>query len=104
MKLFDAEVKEKVVFVNGLPVVDCQILGEGGDSKGVVVMAESELAYIPNTSPDLSTTLKILSTMLSTLASGIYAKNGGGDIVSPTFATDLADLKMQVEELKGVLK
>ena len=67
-------------------------------------MAEGELVYIPKRSPDLYTTLQLLSTTLFTIASGIYQANMGGDITSPTFAQELTDLKMQVDELKGKLK
>ena len=95
---------EGKITAEGGVVVDCPILGEGGDSEGVIVMAEGELVYIPKRSPDLYTTLQLLSTTLFTIASGIYQANMGGDITSPTFAQELTDLKMQVDELKGKLK
>lgn len=104
MKVINAQISGGVITTEGGIVIDCPILGEGGDSEGFIIMAEGELVYIPKRSPDLSKTLELLSTTLSTIASGVYQANLGGDITSPTFAQELADLKTQVEELKGKLK
>lgn len=104
MKIFEASVKGGAVFADGGVVVDCPILGEGGDSSGYLIMAEGELVYIPKTSPDLSQTLQYLSTALATIASGIFQANLGGDITQATFATDIANIKNQVDELRGKLK
>lgn len=104
MKIFEAKRVGGVITADGGIVVDCPVLGEGGDSEGVLIMAEGELVYIPKRSPDLSTTLQILSTALFTIASGIMQANLGGDITSPTFAQEITDLKKQVDELKGKLK
>lgn len=104
MKIFEAKRTAGVITADGGAVIDCPVLGEGGDSEGVIVMAEDELVYIPKRSPDLFTTLQLLSTTLSTIASGVYQANMGGDITSPTFAQELADIKKQVDELRGKLK
>lgn len=104
MKIFEAKRTAGVITADGGAVIDCPVLGEGGDSEGVIVMAEGELVYIPKRSPDLSTTLQLLSTSLFTIASGIMQANMGGDITSPTFAQELTDLKKQVDELRGKLK
>ncbi len=104
MKIFEAKRTAGVITADGGAVIDCPVLGEGGDSEGFIVMAEDELVYIPKRSPDLSTTLQFLSTTLSTIATGIFQKNLGGDITTQTFATELADIKKQVDELRGKLK
>lgn len=104
MKIFEAKRTAGVITADGGAVIDCPVLGEGGDSEGVIVMAEGELVYIPKRSPDLSTTLQLLSIALFTIASGIYQANMGGNITSPTFAQELADIKKQVDELRGKLK
>lgn len=104
MKIFNAKRTGGVITADGGVVINCPVLGEGGDSEGVIIMAEGELVYIPKRSPDLSTTLQLLSTTLSTIASGIFQANLGGDITTPTFAQELADLKTQVDELMGKLK
>lgn len=104
MKIFEARRTGGVITADGGAVIDCPVLGEGGDSEGVIVMAENELVYIPKRSPDLSQTLQLLSTILSTIATGIFQKNLGGDITTQTFATELAELKKQVDELKEKLK
>lgn len=104
MKIFEAKRTAGVITADGGAVIDCPVLGEGGDSEGFIIMAEGELVYIPKRSPDLSTTLQLLSTTLSTIASGVFQANMGGDITSPTFAQELADIKKQVDELRGKLK
>lgn len=104
MKIFPANRKEGVVYANGGAVQSCPVLGEGGDSEGWLIMAEGELVYIPKTSPDLSTTLQYLSTALSTIASGIFQANMGGDITSASFSSDIAGIKNQVDELRGKLR
>ena len=104
MKIFEAKRTAGVITADGGAVIDCPVLGEGGDSEGVIVMAEDELVYIPKRSPDLFTTLQLLSTTLSTIASGVYQSNMFGDITSLNFAQELADIKKQVDELKGNLK
>lgn len=104
MKIINAQISGGVITTEGGVVVNCPILGEGGDSKGFIIMAEDELVYIPKTSPDLLKTLELLSTTLTTIASGVFQANLGGDITSPTFAQELADLKTQIDELRGKLK
>lgn len=47
MKIFEARRTGGVITADGGAVIDCPVLGEGGDSEGVIVMAENELVYIP---------------------------------------------------------
>jgi hypothetical protein len=52
MKIFDANCAAGIVLIDGLPVVNCSILGEGvGASSGYLVMAENNLVYLPKTTP-----------------------------------------------------
>lgn len=104
MKIFNAKVEGGTIKADKGVVVDCPILGEGGDSEGYLIMAEEKLVYLPKRSPDLKNTLQILSNLISTLAAEIYQANMGGDITASTFTADLAEIKNSVEELKGALK
>ena len=104
MKIFEAKVEDGQIKADKGVVVDCPILGEGGNSEGFLILAEGKIVYIPKTSTDLKKTLEILSTLISTLASEIYQANMGGDITNPTFTADLAQIKNNVEELKGALR
>lgn len=104
MKIFNAKVEGGVIKADKGEVVECPILGEGGDSEGYIVMAEGKLVYLPKTSPDLKETLNLLSTLISTLAAEIYQSNGGGNITNPTFSADLAEIKNSVDALKGSLR
>lgn len=104
MKIFDASVQDGVIKADNGVVVDCPILGEGGNSSGYIVMAEDKLVYLPKTSPDLKTTLEYISNALNTIATGIFASNAGGAITTGSFASDLQAIKGQIDELKGALK
>ena len=104
MKIFEASVEDGKIKADKGVIVNCPILGEGGNSTGYLIMAEGKLVYLPKTSPDLKQTLTILSTLISTLASEIYQSNGGGNITNPTFTTDLAEIKNSVDALKGSLR
>ena len=104
MKIFEAEMSDGEITANGGKVTGCPVLGQGGDSKGYLIMAEDKLVYLPKTSPDLDKTLELLSTALNIIATNIFQRNGGGDITTQTFSTELALLKNQVDELKGKLR
>lgn len=104
MKIFEAKIEGGKIKADKGEVIECPILGEGGDSTGFLIMAEGKLVYIPKTSPDLKQTLTLLSNLISTLAAEIYQANMGGDITATTFSADLANLKNEVENLKGKLK
>ena len=104
MKIFSAEMSGGKITANGGEVVGCPVLGEGGDSKGYLIMAEGDLVYIPKTSPDLDKTLELLSTALNTIATEIYQQNMGGAITAASFAVEIANIKNQVDELKGKLR
>lgn len=54
MRVFSAKVINGEVIADGGKVVSCPILGQGGDSSGVLIISAGELAYIPNTTPDVS--------------------------------------------------
>lgn len=104
MKIFPANRINGVVYADGGAVLSCPVLGDGANSEGWLIIAEGELVYIPKATPDTAKTLELISTALATIASGVYQANMGGDITSPTFSTDLAEIKKQVDELRGNLK
>ena len=104
MKIFSAEMSGGKITANGGEVVGCPVLGEGGDSKGYIIMAEGDLVYIPKTSPDLDKTLEFLSTTINTIATNIFQRNGGGDITTQAFAGEMALIKNQVDELREKLR
>lgn len=104
--------------IGGKVVPQCPILGQGGDSTGIVVISQSELAYIPNTTPDLSSNIDYVVAgltgainALTAIASGVNASNGGGAITTGTFASGINSGKSEIQtaidnlnKLKGVLK
>lgn len=118
MRVFNANVSGGQVFIGGNVVPGCPILGNGGDSSGILVISQSELAYIPNTTPDLSQNIDIMIAAingainaLNAISSGVLASNGGGAITTGTFATGIQagvqELQTAIENLnalKGVLK
>ena len=104
MKILKATCAGGVVYAGAGIVPNCPILGEGGASEGYLVIAEGDLVYLPKTAPDTKTTLDLFAACINALVSGILDANVGGAIVSGSFKTDLANIKTQVEALKGALK
>lgn len=92
------------VVVDGFPVSNVEVIGEGGASTGVVVFDKENAAYIPNTSPDMkelagyvSDTLMKITSLLTTLTTGILPANAGGKIVSETFYANIAETLAEVQ-------
>lgn len=104
MKIFKAVCTGGPVIAEGLPVQGCEIMGEGGPSEGWLVLGEGDAVYLPKTSPDLKETLSLLVNLIDKISSGVLPENAGGPITAPTFAADLALIKLQIETLKGALK
>ena len=104
MKILKATCAGGVVYAGAGIVPNCPILGEGGASEGYLVIAEGDLVYLPKTAPDTKTTLDLFAACIDALVSGILDANAGGAIVSGSFKADLANIKTQVEALKGALK
>lgn len=96
MQMFSAQIKNGQLMADGGQVVNCPILGNGGDSSGVIVISGSELAYIPNTTPDLSdnidyivAALNSISSALNSISSGVLPENGGGAITTGGFTSGI---------------
>ena len=104
MKIFKAVCAGGQVIAEGLTVQNCEIVGEGGNSEGWLVLGEGDAVYLPKTSPDLKETLSLLVNLIDKILSGVLPENAGGPITASTFAADLALIKSQVETLKGALK
>lgn len=104
MKILSATCAGGVVYAGAGIVPNCPILGEGGASEGYLVIAEDEAVYLPKTAPDTKTTLELFAACIDAMVSGILDANVGGAIVSGSFKADLANIKTQVEALKGALK
>lgn len=105
MKVFKATASGNQVMINGKPVQGCPILGEAlGESSGYLVISGEELVYLPKTTPDMKTLLEILKLTLGIIATGVLPQNLGGKITTDTFATEITEQQMKIEELMGVLK
>lgn len=98
MRVFSANVTNGQVMADGGIVFDCPILGQGGDSTGVLVISENELAYIPNTTPDMAEEITIIKTVLGDIAttfnaisSGVLPSNAGGAITSGSFTSGISE-------------
>ena len=104
MKIFKAHCLDGEVIADGMSVVGCEIVGEGGNSEGWLVLGEGDAVYLPKMSPDLKETLSLLVNLIDKISTGILPENAGGPITASTFVADLAQIKTQVETLKGALK
>lgn len=118
MRVFSANCTAGIVTIGGKPVLNCPILGQGGNSEGVVVISETELAYIPNTTPDLSDNIDAIVEALNAIvqtftdiSSGVLPSNEGGAITTGGFASgisagnqSLQGVITKLNELKARLK
>lgn len=109
-KIFTANCQGGVVTTEGL-TLDADIVASGqGQSSGAVILEKDHAVYLPNTQPDLETTIEKLSESLGKLTEILAAIGAGmtGPTTAPpgTLATDLAEitaLKAELDALKGNL-
>lgn len=100
-----------VVTALGVPVPVAQILGEGvGQSSGALVLNGLTAFYVPNTQPDLKTTLEQVVAALQKVSKALddIGQNMAGDatITPPDLVTDLFELNAKIsalDTLKGGL-
>lgn len=113
MRVFQARIEKGHLMADGGEVFDCPIIGQGGDSSGVLVISAGELAYIPNTTPDLSDCIDSAVKGLQGAADAFNAVQGGAadpitygafqGAVSSGVASITAAISA-LNELKGRLK
>lgn len=118
-RMIEASCVAGVVIAGGVPVPSATILSEGvGSSEGVLIIDEDKVIYIAATEADLGSTLDILSSVLSSIASAltlIDAKvlvttcpaGAGTAGPLPLAVANIAAIqaaKVQVDLLKGMLK
>lgn len=119
MRIFNATLAGGVVTANNLPVPQCEVLGEGGNSSGYLLIAEGKFFYLPKTTPDVKSFLiqaENLCTKLEALCDTIAAitvtcalpgSPSSTPINAAAFVTAKADITAIHENLttlKGVLK
>jgi len=124
-KALPAECSNGIVTVGGLPIPNTTILSKGiGSTNGLAVLDEETKTYIPDTTPDLETTLTNLSSSLDTLNTTIQkianmftavAAAMTGPTTAPpptlpadvvlltTYAAQISATKTQVDQLKETL-
>lgn len=103
-EVLDAQCLAGAVTVDKSPVTNVEVIGQGGASTGVVIFSKENAVYIPNTSPDMkelagyvSDTLMKITSLLTTLTTGILPANAGGKIVSETFYASIAETLAEVQ-------
>lgn len=100
------------VTAEGVKVETAVILSEGeGESQGALVMDREKQFYIPNTTPDLNTTLEKLIAALNHVVTGLNAAgsaldgiSGGAGVPVTAAATQITPIVTELETLKGALK
>ncbi len=71
-KALPASCAAGVVLTGGIPVPSAEILSSGvGPSSGVLILDEDEAFYIPDTTPDLDTTLAQIITALTQVSQAL---------------------------------
>jgi hypothetical protein len=119
MKIFNASRTGGVVTANNLPVPNCEVLGEGGNSSGYLLIAEGKFFYLPKTTPDVKSFLIQIENLcgkLETLCDSIKAitvtcaapaSPSGTPLNSAAFDTaksDITAIHEALTDLKGILK
>lgn len=125
MKVFWAKIQQGQILIDApklepMPVIGSgiQIIGQGGDSNGVLVISENEAAYIPNTTPDLAQDIDIVIngfnsviSALNAISGGVLPSNAGGAITTGGFTSGIKSGVSGINEaisalnnLKKVLK
>lgn len=122
-KILDATCENGEVKCEGFVVPETTILSKGqGQSQGALILDGGEKTYIPNTQPDLETTLTHLITALekavtalNQAAAGLQAHDTAGFLIAasggvaspPIAAANIAAVQsaaMDIEAAKGELE
>lgn len=106
MKIFNAIAVAGVVIADGLPVLNCPILGEGvGASSGYLIMSEGKLIYLPKTTPDVKSLIALIETLCDQiLALTVICAAPASPSSPPVNAVAFTLIKAQLAILKGTLK
>lgn len=108
MRIFKANLNGGQVFINGvIPVIGATILGAGvANSTGVLLLAGDECVYIPQSTPDISQALKILSDGFTQLSKDVIVASGGASDLggaTPQFQLHMTQVATQLQTLAGML-
>ena len=109
MRIFEAICETGKVYIhNGtVEVPNVKILSEGGDSEGILLMANGELIYVAQVSSDLKNALIALKNGFTKLASDVTVASGGSvDTGGATanFASDMNQVATDLNTIIGSLK
>lgn len=101
-KAISATCEEGKVFINGAEVPQAVILSAGqAKSTGCAVFSGPDVFYVAVPVGTLNQLIGLMTALTDTLTSGILASNTGGPITSGSFAAELAQLKAELNSLKG---
>lgn len=109
MRIFEANFTGGQVYIhNGtVPVPDAKVLGDGkADSSGVLLLAGADCVYVPQTTPDMTKALKILSDGFTTLSNSVVQASGGASDVggaTPQFKANMTAVANKLNQLAGEL-
>lgn len=111
MRIFNANCINNVVSVNNSIVVDCPILGEGGNSSGYLIMSESDLFYLPKTTPDVKSLISLLENFSGKIeglcdkisAITVTCSSPGSASSAPINANDFSTIKTQLSSIHSDL-
>jgi hypothetical protein len=105
MRIFNATCANNVVSVDGQVVPSCPVMGEGGTSSGYLVISESDLFYLPKTTPDVKTLITTLESLIDKiLAMTMTSSLPGSPTSTPINSADFTLIKTDLTNLKGALR
>tara|TARA_R110000787_G_scaffold130064_1_gene241982 strand:- start:1889 stop:2206 length:318 start_codon:yes stop_codon:yes gene_type:complete len=105
MKIFNATCAAGIVKVDNKIVVDCPILGEGGESSGFLAISGLDLVYLPKTTPDVKALIILIESLCDKIqALTVISSSPGSPSGAPINAADFAEVKTELTTLKDALK
>lgn len=104
-KLFRADCQNGKVTANGVDILSVDIASAGrAKSTGHLLLNGPDAVYIAIPIESIKDLIRLTSSLVQAVASGVKDSNGGGSITTPTFVAELANIKVQLEELKEALQ
>lgn len=95
----------KVTTAEGANVPDVKVLSAGAaKSEGVVLLSGPDTVYIAVPVGSLGELIDLVAQAVDAVSQGVLPSNAGGNITSPDFALQLAQVKQNLQKLKDNLQ
>lgn len=104
-KILPASCQGGQVTAQGVNVPDVKILSAGAaKSEGVLLLVGPDTVYIAEPVGSLGELIDLVAQAVDAVSQGVLPSNAGGNITSPDFALQLAQVKQSLQQLKDNLQ